>query len=48
MNQKARKRNDFVKHLGAYFHKKLTWSVHVYKLSLRLVNLSAMLHQVRD
>ena len=34
MNEKVLRRSDFVKYLGVYIDEKLTWSVHVDKLSL--------------
>ena len=48
MNEKVRRRNDFVKYRGVYSDEKLTWSVHVNKLSLQLAKHNAMLYRIRD
>ena len=47
MDQKVLKRYDFVKYLGVYIDEKLTWSVHINKLSLQLAKHSAMRYQIR-
>ena len=39
---------DFVKYLGVYIDEKLTWSVHINKLSLQLAKHNAMLYQICD
>ena len=48
MNEKVLRRSDFVKYLGVYIDEKLTWSVHINKLSLQLAKYNAMLYQIRD
>ena len=48
MNENVLGRNDFVKYLGVYIDKKMTWSVHNNKLSLQLAKHNTMLHQIRD
>ena len=47
MNEKVLRRNDFVKYLGVYIDEKLTWFVHINKLSLQLAKHNAMLYQIR-
>ena len=48
MNQKILKHNDFVKYLGVDIDEKLTWLVHINKLSLQLAKHNAMLYQIHD
>ena len=48
MNENVLRRNDFVKYLVVYINEKLTWSVHINKLSLQLAKHNAMLYQIRD
>ena len=48
MDEKVLKRNYFVKYLGVYIDEKLTWYVHITKLSLQLVKHNAMWYQLRD
>ena len=48
MNENVLRRKDFVKYLGVYIDEKLTWSVHINKLSLQLDKHNAMLYQIRD
>ena len=48
MNKKVLRPNDFVKYLGVFIDEKLTWSVHINKLSLQLAKHNAMLYQIRD
>ena len=48
MNEKVLRRSYFVKYEGVYIDEKLTWSVHINKLSLQLAKHSAMLYQIRD
>ena len=48
MNEKVLRRHDFVKYLGVYTDEKLTWSVHINKLSLQLAKHNAMLYKIRD
>ena len=46
MNEKVLRRTDFVKYLSVYIDEKLTWSVHISKLSLQLAKHNAMLYQI--
>ena len=48
MNENVLRCNDFVEYLGIYIDEKLTWSVHIKKLSLQLAKHNAMLYQIRD
>ena len=48
MNGNVLRRNDFVKYLGVYIHEKLTWFIHINKLSLHLAMHNAILYQIRD
>ena len=48
MNETVLRRNDFVMYLGVYIDVKLTWSVHINKLSLQLAKHNAMLYQIRE
>ena len=48
INEKVLRRHDFVKYLGVYTDEKLTWSVHINKLSLQLAKHNVMLYKIRD